>query len=370
MDIFKFRNPTHPTLLEQGELVNNLKSKMWIERYVDACSFEFVADADKGVQLMLPIGTLLSHTESTEVMVVENHEINDTDGKPSEIKITGQSFESFFANRVVGSNKAWPTEASATDEYILPADYTWNQAVMLIKDHIDPSLVLDADDAILHIEIMTDITGTSDMVERSIPRGDVYAKLLELLAVDNLGIKVIRPGVRSPLGFDSPNMAAVIHKGMDLSGEIAFSHVTGEIESADYLWSNKKLKNAALVTGRWLETVVKDASAGYARRWMYIEANDLDSSFSEAPFGDDRDYILSAMTVRGQAALLAQNNIALVKAEPKRNSTLYKYREHYDVGDIITVAGQYSETASMRISEYVEIEDESGESGYPTFTAV
>lgn len=370
MEIFKFRNPTHPTLLEQGELINGIKSKMWIERYRDFCDFEFIANADKDVHLLLPIGTLLSHTESTEVMVVENHEINEVSGQPTVVKITGRSFESFFENRIVGSNKDWPTEASATEEYLLETDYTWNQAVALLKDHIYATYVIDPDDALMHIEVMTDIEEEGDSVERSIPRGDLYSRLLELLAVDNLGIKVIRPGVRSPLGFESPNMAAVIHQGLDLSQEIAFSHITGEIESADYLWSIKKLKNAALVTGRWLETVVKDASAGYERRMMHVDGSDLDNAFTEPPFGSDYDDVIAAMEVRGQAALFAQNSVALVKAEPTRNSSQYKYREHYEVGDIITVAGQYSETASMRISEYVEIEDETGESGYPTFSAV
>ncbi len=42
----------------------------------------------------------------------------------------------------------------------------------------------------------------------------------------------------------------------------------------------------------------------------------------------------------------------------------------YDVGDIITVDGEYNATTTMRISEYVEIEDETGDSGYPTFSEI
>ncbi len=110
MDVFKFKNPTHPTLFDQGELINGLKTKMWIERYRDSSSFDFVADAEAMVHKLLPIGTLISHTESTEVMVVENHEIREQSGKETEIKITGRSFESFLENRIVGSNKNWQPE--------------------------------------------------------------------------------------------------------------------------------------------------------------------------------------------------------------------------------------------------------------------
>lgn len=370
MDIFKFTSPDHMTRLDQGELINDIKTKLWIERYRDICDFEFIADTESLVHLRLPIGTLLSHTESTEVMIVENHEINDEIGKETEVKITGRSFESFFENRTVGSNKVWPTVASAPEEYLLPEEFTWDQAVILLNEHISVDHVIDFDDAIHHIEVLTDIIDDGDTHERYIKRGNLYTRLIELLDIDNLGIKVMRPGVRSPLGFDSPNMAVLIHKGQDLSQEVAFSYTTGEIQSADYLWSNKRLKNAALVTGRWLETVVKDVSAGYDRRMMFIDASDLDNAYSEAPIEPDRSIILEAMDIRGQAALFAQRDIALVKAEPTRNSTMYKYREHYDVGDIITVDGEYNELTTMRISEYVEIEDETGESGYPTLSAV
>jgi hypothetical protein len=370
MEIFKFRSPTHPTLLEQGELVNNINSKLWIERYRDFGDFELVSDVEANVHLYLPIGTLISHTESTEVMVVENHEITETVGSPTQVKITGRSFESFFENRIVGANKEWPTEASATEEYILAEGFTWDQAVAMLKDHIDVATVIDPDDGIQYLEVLTDIVATADEFERSIPRGTLYTRLIELLAIDNLGIKVIRPGVRSPLGFESPNMAVVVHQGVDLSQDVAFSYSTGEIQSADYLWSNKRLKNAALVTGRWLEAVVTDASVGYQRRWMEVDGSDLDNSFTSAPIGTDRDDILLAMEYRGIDALLSQNDVAIIKAEPTKESTLHKYREHYEVGDVVTVSGAYSEVTTMRISEYVEIEDENGESGYPTLAAV
>jgi hypothetical protein len=303
-------------------------------------------------------------------MVVENHEIKEEIGKETEVKITGRSFESFLENRIVGSNRSWPTTASAQDEYILPSDVTWNHAVTLLKNHIYASKVIDPKDAVLNIEVITDVVGTEDLYELSVPRGSLYTRLIEIMDLEYLGIKTIRPGVRSPLGFTNPNMAIVIHKGEDLSQEVAFSYATGEIQSADYLWSNKKHKNAALVTGRWIETIIKDASAGYDRRMMYVEASDIDSEYTVAPTGADRDLVLLYMEIRGLTALASQNDIALIKTEPKRGSTVYKYREHYNVGDIITVDGEYNETSFMQISEYVEIEDETGESGYPTLSAI
>ncbi len=370
MDVFKFINPAHPTRLDQGELINGLKSKLWVERYRDISDFEFIADAEAMVHKKLPIGSLISHTDSTEVMIVENHEIREDSGKETEVKITGRSFEAFLENRIIGSNKNWPTTASATEEYVLAANTTWDQAVVMLRRHIDPSLVIDPKDAIFHVLAVTNVSGAGVSEMRSIKRGALYSRLIELLDIDNLGVKTIRPGFQSPLGVTSQNMALLIHKGSDLSNKLAFSYTTGEIESADYLWSNKKLKNAALITGRWIETVIKPASEGYARRWMFIEASDIDSAYSSAPTGTDRDNVIAAMQARGRAELAAQKDVALVKTEATRGSTKYKFRKDYDLGDIVTVYGEYQETAKMQISEYVEVEDETGESNYPTFSSL
>ena len=66
----------------------------------------------------------------------------------------------------------------------------------------------------------------------------------------------------------------------------------------------------------------------------------------------------------------AQKNIALTKAEVARNAANARYRVDFNVGDLIRVHGNYNEAASMRVSEYVEIEDGNGKSGYPTLTMV
>lgn len=371
MDIFKFMNPAHPTRLDQGVLINGLKSKMWIERYRDAGEFEFTADVETMAHRMLPIGSLISHTESSEVMIVENHEISEDPESPTEVTISGRSFETFFDNRVVGSNKPWPNTDSVEKEYVLPPAYTWNQIVALIRNHIYESRVVDPKDAIPNVVVMTTVTGTlGEFEERIVKRGSLYTRLVELLNEDNLGIKTFRPGVRSPLGMENRNQAVVIYRGEDLSEQVIFTHQTGEIDKADYLWSNKSLKNCALVTGRWLETVVKGPMSQYERRWMPVDGSDIDNIFSAPPTGADRTAALAAMRARGRVALAGQKQIAFIKAEVAKNSMTHNYREHYDVGDIVTVDVPYSETAKMRVSEYVEIEDEDGQNGYPTLSVM
>lgn len=367
MDIIKFNNPISSTKMEQAEVINGFKTKMWIERYLSEGEFTLTAPVSSGIREKLPIGSLISHINTTEIMIVENHEINDSQGNESEIIITGRGFETFFENRIVGSNKNFPVSGVLT-EYILNADYTWNQAVILLNDHILASNLIDDDYAIPYVSVLSLISGSSVSIERAISRGTLYTRLLELLSIDNLGIKIIRPGVWSPLAPESPNIAIIIHTGVDRTNEVIFSYDTGEITSADYLWSNKKLKNAALITGKWVETVINPPEIEYNRRMIFIDASDIDEGYTEAPTGSDLTNVIAAMQQRGNEILSSQNNVILTKAEISREASKSIYRIDFDVGDLITVSGDYNEVSSMRISEYVEIEDETGESGYPTLT--
>lgn len=366
MDVFRFHNPSSSTKMEQGEIISGLKSKMWVERYVKEGEFRFVANAAGDIRDKLPIGAFVSHVNSEEIMIVENHEISDQQGNEPEIVITGRGFETEFENRIVGSNRVFPISETPAD-YSLFADNTWDQAVLLINNHILASALYNDDDALPYISVSSSVVGSGISVLRKFQRGSLYDRLIELLSIENLGIKVIRPGVWSPIS-PSPNVAIVIHVGNDRTTEVSFSYDTGEIVSADYLWSNKNLKNAALVTGKWVETVVEPAETGYERRMMYITASDIDDDFESAPTGGDLTTVVAAMQQRGAEILASQNNVALTKAEVSKETPRSLYRIDFEVGDIITVIGDYNEVSSMRISEYVEIEDETGESGYPTLS--
>ena len=44
----------------------------------------------------------------------------------------------------------------------------------------------------------------------------------------------------------------------------------------------------------------------------------------------------------------------------------YRYRTDFQVGDLISIDGNFGAIAVMRVMEYVEIQDETGETGHPT----
>lgn len=372
MDLFRFTNPTAPTLMERGELLNGFTSKMWIERYSEAGEFTLVAPVSSGMKEKLPIGSFISHTNTPEIMIVENQEIKDDSGKEPVITITGRGFETFLENRIIGSNITVPAVFKIGD-YPLTNGYTWQQITALIRFHIDATYLIDDDNALPYVVVNTISTpaGAFSTRNRKIKRDTLYKSVLDLLAIDDLGIKVVRPGTRWVLPNRTQNVVLGLHVGVDRTQEVAFSYESGEVINANYLWSNKQFKNAAFISGTWIQTSVKTPDKGINRRWLYVDATEIDEEFDTLPAGGaGLDPYIQAMQQKGLEALMSYNDIALINADVSKSGIKSKYRVDFDVGDYITVHGDYNESSIMRVTEYVEIEDENGESGYPTLTGV
>lgn len=372
MDIFKFNNPTNDMKMESGELINGLTSKTWIERYRDPGEFKLIAPARTNIRNTLPIGSFISHVNTKEIMIVENHEISGKKGDDIEITVTGSSFETILHQRIVGSNRKL-TSVQPYQDYVLDKDLTWRQLVNLIRFYIDINFLVDPNDELPYVSVdqVVDAAIPSDylgeVIERVLERGSVYEHVLNLLSIDNLGIKTIRP----PDEANGPNTTLQIHRGIDRSKEIIFSYALGQFENLDYLFSNKPLKNAALVSTTWCEMMVyADESAKRDRRVMNVEATDIDQDHDSMPEGFALDLVSIAMDQRGRKALKAQSEVALRRADLVQDSTVYKYRTDYDLGDVVGISGAYltgqTDSTTLRVIEHIESEDENGSVAYPT----
>lgn len=356
--------------MEGGEIINGLKSKTWIERYRDMSEFTLVADLSSGVREKLPLGSFISHVDTWELMIVENHEISDSNDAEPQVIISGRSFESILENRIVRSNLTPPVLYGVFD-YILASNYTWNQIAHLAQSFI--RFPYDPNDAVEWVDCtnMVPSPWSGVQVQRQIEKGNLYERIQELMDIDNLGLKTLRPGRPNAYGifFFKEESSIGPHKGVDKTATVTFSHDSGEIESADYLWSGKDYKNSAYISGRWVATAVSLAGAGnlnYGRRMIWVDGSSIDSNFETSPTGSDLTNVIDLMQQRGWAAIAKRNNVSIANVEINKQLTRYKYRKDYDIGDIVGVHGNFDTYKRMRVIEHVEIEDENGEQSYPT----
>lgn len=363
-NLFKFTpGPNGPTDLEGGEVVNNAESIVWTERYRDAGDFKIKAPLSSGLREFLPIGTFVSHSDTFEVMIVENHHIKEDPDKDPALEISGRSFESWLENRVTGLNQV--RASNLILEYELSADNSWDQAVQLVNDHVAESGA-HAADFIPDVFASSVVPGSGTSVARTFPREDVYRSLKNLLVVDNIGVKTHRP--HSFAGSFSPTaIVLVVHNGVDHSDKVIFSVKSGDLDGAEYLWSDKTYKNAAVIVGQYINVFSAPTwdPKNFYRKYLIVDGSDIDGRFDAAPTGGTLTNVMNKMQNRGLQAITNQNRIALIGADISELSK-YEYRKDYNIGDIVTVDASYGQMRPMRVIEFTEIMDENEYKAYPT----
>ena len=368
MDLFKFHTPTGDSqdthLIGGGEPINGLKTKEWVDRYRDAGSVTLTSRAERGIREMLPEGTLVGMRGNTSIMIIEDHQLSDDDD--AIVTTTGRSLEAFLEHRIV----RW---GLVDGEFIFdssPQKVSWAQAFDLI--HTQVISAGSGSDRLLYIELIDDVAkpvtdGTREA--RKVPRGQLYPAVKSILDVDDIGWKIVRPGVWSPAYSKFDNITIVLHSGVDRRSEITMSYESGDIENAEYLWSIQNYKNVAIVYGTWrTQSISLTSSVGLKRRVLYVDGKDIDESQTSGTGWSSlvEAYMSAASRSRGKEELAARKKIALASVTPSQKARTHIYGRDYDIGDIITARGNYTESRPMRVTEYVYIEDENGEFGYPT----
>jgi hypothetical protein len=360
MDFFKFSAPTGFTsmVLRNGQMIHGIKSANWTERYSDVGEFKFTGKLSSGLKETLPIGSLVSHTKTLELAIVENCEINEKTDEDPDVSISGRTFVSFLEQRIVGAYLA-RLNAGPSD-YVITAEILPVQIRKLISKHLGPAA--ESPDIIPGLNVVS--TGAGESVERTISKGPLLGEVLKLLPIFDLGIRTVRNNPFGVLG--SPTETQIgIYKGADKSKKVIYSSRTGHLDSVDYLFTNKDEKNSALVIGRYVQ-VAYDTGLGYTKRQTVIDASDIDGHLDAFPTGLGLAMIQAKMTQRAQQELQHQAQVNVARADAS-STDQYQYRVDYNLGDLVTVSASYGETEKMRIVEYVEIEDEEGYSGHPTF---
>jgi len=345
-----------------GPTVKKFESLQWTERYLDPGDFQLTVADRIAVLNELPRGSLVSHTDTREVMRVEDHEITRDEEKGLKIVITGRSFETFAENRVTEGSYD-PLNDPITGDAITqvsPNQSGCKTARDLLRDSLEDGTA-SADDEIDYLTIvMTMRVEDPDMVV-AIQRGNVYSRVVELLGLSDGGLKTIRPIVAGN------NMQLVVHDGLDLTDDVVFYALYQDLVDAKYFWSDRAYKNYAAIAAKTYARLYRTRAllsgvTGLNRRVMYVDANDIEGDYSPGTASD-------VIAARGQTALDDQVRIALIQARISETARP-KFKIHYDVGDLVMVFGEFSTAQAMRVTEHILTVDETGQHGYPSLRAL
>lgn len=254
-------------------------------------------------------------------------------------------------------------------------------------------------------------------------KGPLLPQLTEILSGQELGIRCVRPvlpnsktvitvdsaiatrgTIRRTITNDVGALCFEVYDGVDRSLTVQFSALQGHITSPQYLTSSQDIKSrSVMMTGP--AVVVADVYRpgestlqGWLRKTIGFDAGmpelpeeparldpwDPDwTTAQKTTYKVNRAKYLTAYAtwLNKKNAIIAafrtdQSATALAKMR-KENSRLtmftgdisdlspYKYKTHYDLGDTITLNGDYGKTSQMVVQEYVRTEDINGDRGFP-----
>lgn len=350
-----------PANYQPSDLIEGYSSLIWTERFLEPGEFKLTTENIEETRSVLPVDTLLCIRESTEVAIVETHQIKTDDKGVDQLEVSGRTIDLFLEDRVMGyswspvpmpapnpdPNKAWSTRhtrAFLTMQTVLSPGMPWSS--------LGPST-----DPLPRVAIQNVSYPTFDPLEL-MEKPELAANMvLSRLAQNNRGIKNVRPNV----GGDVITM--VIYPGVDRTQSVAFRTDRGDIQDPSYLFSKKDYKNVAYVFSPLGSKAVyapgtSSAVSGFLRRILPVNASDL----KEVPAGGTLDDILNQ---KGWEALEKHNKHTWFDGSISPESDLM-YKRDYDLGDRVRIVGKYGLSEYMQVTEYIRIQDKEGDRGYPT----
>lgn len=156
-------------------------------------------------------------------------------------------------------------------------------------------------------------------------------------------------------------------KNQNAVPQIVFNTEFAEFSKTSYSYDTRTYFNSALIGGEGagkdrIDTVFSSSTrlnAGLFNKEIFIDGHSLSSN----TVGDT-----SYITLLGSTA---QDAVQAAKAEETFDTEVswaqWKYREDYDVGDIVTVGNNYGITGDATVAEVAETEDASGYYAVPGF---
>lgn len=339
-------------------VVDAFESIIWTDRYSKYGDFELYTSADLNVIKNIRQDYYLWSEHSEHMMIVEELKIESDVEMGNHFTITGRSLESLLDRRIVwfqtnlDGHIEGQIERLINENIISPADPNRKIPNFIFKKSEDPF--------VSSLKIQAQFTGDN-----------LYDAIKKLCDSVDIGFKVTLN--------DQNQFVFKLYSGTDRSYAqdanpyVVFSPNFENIINSDYYETRKSLKNVALVAGEGegsaRRTVISGDQklTGLSRREMFVDARDISSNTSSGTLsGSQYDYLLNQRGLEN----LAENKIIQSFEGQVETTQMYRYGEHFFMGDITQLENEYGMESRVRVIEFIRSEDKNGIESYPTFEVV
>ena len=304
------------------KVVDDFSSLIWRRKYFEPGNFELHCPHELFADLAG--AKYVCRSDRKEIGIIENHGLN---------------FPTCFA-------KGRFLEALMSDKVIYPAEKYTNKT----QEHIARALIDTFIPNIQLGEVNSPEIGSAIITQ--VTGDNLMEYIYEQLATVEASCSITCDLSRGELFFR-------VWKGTDKSNCAVFSQEWDNLKSFRYEYSDKDLKNYAIVAGQGdgaaREVVTVDRTDGSERRELFVDARDLQQDDNET-----LDQYRARLIQRGHEKLGQYSVVQKCEATVDTQSSLL-YRIDFDLGDICTVKDDaHGISCHKRISECEEVYENGG----------
>lgn len=320
-------------------VMENQTSLIWRRRYFEPGSFELYTPITDDNLKLTKRGNLIWMRGSNEAAVIEDRKLEESDTK-NEITAKGHFLSSYMGGRLIKGTVNFSGKVE--------------EAMRQLLSGVEP---------IPRVEL-GELQGFEDVVE-------FQATYKNLLDYEKKLAKSSGLGFRFRPDFDKKVIYFEVYRGVNRTrsqsenNRVIFSEDYDNLNNTIYRENDQLYKNVAYVGGEGEgnnRTIVKVGEAsGLDLREVFVDAKDIRKENLTA------EQYQAKLATRGQETLDA-NYISRSFECNTGADVNYKYKIHYDLGDIVTVKKRsWWITEDSRITEAAEIYEYGGRRIEPTF---
>lgn len=264
-------------LLRRNELVEGYESYIWTERYADGGDCTIITPSTQQFRNLLASGTFLGLSESKRVMKIDTlNDVTDSTDGSKKLTITATEIIDVANERVAKTGTAgvevntWAATAKPSDiirllfDTVLRNSVNGDKLAQLVAGSLYAAGNLPEETTVL-------------TVERDI--GPLFDAMKEFADIYDLGMRLYK-------GLDDGKLYFDVYKGNNRTtsqstlAPVVFSEDLESLQGVSELTSIARSKNVAYVQNEYMTLEVyavgtTSASAGFARRVIFVEANDI-----------------------------------------------------------------------------------------------
>lgn len=350
---------------ETVRMLDDYISFIWTDRFNKCGDFEIILPYDPNLFDYLKQNWYVVNPESEHTMIIESIYVkSEADGEDT-VKISGRSLESILDRRIT-----WGLEYhNKTVQDCIIDTITSNciKSSASARNIKGLSTAWNYDEKLKSMKIETQFTGDN-----------IYELTTNLCSKYGIGFKLTMP--------TDGNFIFKLLTNEDRSYSqtknpvVIFSPTFENLLNANSYESNQDYKTVALVGGegegndRWYKSNDWTGDTGLDRRELFVDARDLRTKVRDPGSKTERTLssseYYSTLNTRGDRELAKHQVTTIFDGELESTRSQFKYKQDYNIGDIVQVEDKYRRMFTAMITEYIYSYTDSAIKCYPTFEVI